>query len=311
MSRIESGPIQLAFTADSAYLPHAAAMVDSMLEQGDAVDLHLVHGPELAPPEIEAFERWLGKRGVCLTRHPVTDELVRDLPERHFHRSVWYRILLPELLPGLDRVLYLDADTLVLDRLRPLWETDLAGHLFGAVTNPLYPFMENGPLRHLGLPSAGCYLNSGVLLMNLERMRQEKFVATLRSYAARHPENRYPEQDALSALFHNRCAFLHPRWNVQTTFFDLAPGELPFSKELVQESRDHPAIVHFIGPYKPDHYLSRHPYGTAYLRHRRNTPWPASAQKGRSLVNLALRRLPMAWQFRYFVARAALMQRLR
>ena len=48
---------------------------------------------------------------------------------------MWYRIFLPELLPDVDRVLYLDADTIAVDSLAPLWEIDLDDSYLGAVTN--------------------------------------------------------------------------------------------------------------------------------------------------------------------------------
>lgn len=306
-----TGPLHLAFAVEGNYVPHAAAMLHSLraANPGEALHLHLLSGP--APlPAVRDLARWAESLPARVTLHLVEPRQTSDFPDIHFHRSVWYRTLLPELLPDENRILYLDVDTLVLDRLRPLWETDLAGHLFAAVSNPLYPFMHGDPWRRLGLPGPDRYLNSGVLLLDLAAMRREGAVGALRKYAAAHPENRYPEQDAMSALFHGRCLFLHPRWNVQTTLYDLRPRELPFPPAQVEQARRNPAVVHFIGPFKPDHYLSRNPHGAAYLEHRRATPWPPGPLAGRGGINRLLRRLPMHWQFRYFVARAALLSRI-
>jgi lipopolysaccharide biosynthesis glycosyltransferase len=301
-------PIHLAFIAEGGYLAHAAAMFDSLLRHhatGGLV-LHRLYHPALPEPDWTVLERWLAARGVRVEQHAIADSQLEGFPALHLHRSTWYRALLPELVPGLPKILYLDTDTLVLDDLRPLWSTDVSAHLFAAVTNPLYPFMENWPVTRLGLPDGTRYLNSGVLLMNLEALRRENAVAALRDYASQHPENRFNEQDALAALFHTRCLFLPPRWNAQTTVFELPVEALPFAAADVGGAREHPAIVHFIGPFKPDHYLSRHPCTELYRRHRANTPWPLADVAGRTPVNLALRRLPMAWQYRYFVGRARL-----
>ncbi|HUR41101.1 MAG TPA: glycosyltransferase family 8 protein [Verrucomicrobiae bacterium] len=305
-------PMHVAFIAEGAYLTHAAAMLDSLAAHhtASALQFHLLYGAELHLPDSDRLERWLERRSLRLLRHRVPDALMQGFPGTHFHRSIWFRTLLPELLPHLDRVLYLDADTLVLAPLAPLYGTDLSRHLFAAVTNPLYPFMENWPVTRLGLPDGSRYINSGVLLLNLDAMRRAGTTEQLRRYAVAHPENRYPEQDALSSLFHEQCLFLHPRWNVQTTLYDLAPGELPFPEPVVRETRSNPAIAHFIGPFKPDHYLSRHPAGGAYLRHRANTPWPVIRDQGVGPVNRVLRRLPMRWQYQYFVTRATLQDRL-
>ena len=68
--------------------------------------------------------------------HELDADLVRDLgtfPE--ITETMWYRIYLPELLPDVARVLYLDGDIIAMDTLEPLWATALGDHLVGAVTN--------------------------------------------------------------------------------------------------------------------------------------------------------------------------------
>ena len=220
-----SGVMHIAFTADRGYLPHAAAMLDSLLvsNPGETLALYLLQGPDHAVQDSATLERWLETRNQRLRRVPVRDEMLEGFHTKYFHRSIWYRVLLPELLPAASRALYIDADTLVTAPLRPLWNTDLSGALFAAGPTPLYPFMSNWPVQKLGLPSERLYPNSGVLLMDLERMRAEGFVAALRSYARERIRGGCAEQDALAAVYHQRCHFLHPRWNAQTPLFDLAP----------------------------------------------------------------------------------------
>ena len=66
---------------------------------------------------------------------------------------MWYRIFLPELLPDVDRVLYLDVDTLAVDSLEPLWATDLGDAPGGAVTNVFMQDRDSRPRPEaLGLP---------------------------------------------------------------------------------------------------------------------------------------------------------------
>jgi lipopolysaccharide biosynthesis glycosyltransferase len=190
----------------------------------------------------------------------------------------------------------------------------LAGHLFGAVVNPLYSFMPNWPVEHLGVPSRSRYLNSGVLLLDLEQMRREGCVEAVRKFLATSPAQGghvTHDQDALAALYHQRCRFLHPRWNVQTTYYELRLADIPVDRQQVLEARRHPAIVHFIGPWKPSHYVCRHPYRTAYLRHRATTPWPLDRPEGRNLKNFVLRHLPLQWVWRVIRLRDRLSRMLR
>ena len=78
---------------------------------------------------------------------------------------------MPELLPEVERVLYLDVDTLALDDLAPLWRTDLGDAYVGAVTNVFQP----DHLFHaaeLGIRPED-YFNSGVLLLDLAALRRD------------------------------------------------------------------------------------------------------------------------------------------
>lgn len=64
------------------------------------------------------------------------------------------RIMLPELLPDLGKILYLDADILVDTDLKDLWKTDLKQYFAGMVDNDI------------GMNSDKTYFNSGVILIN-------------------------------------------------------------------------------------------------------------------------------------------------
>ena len=111
--------IHVACAAEGAYVAHSAAMLHSARFQGGDVHVHYLHGPAFR--EQDAFRAFLGAH---IDFYEVAPERVADLPaDPRFTDAMWHRILLPELLGDLDRVLYLDVDTIVLDDLRPLWET--------------------------------------------------------------------------------------------------------------------------------------------------------------------------------------------
>ena len=292
--------IELACVADARYLPHTATMLRSaILGTPDAAcRVHLVHGGDVGAAGIDRLRGFLGALGAELADYALDASAVAGLPRRHFHVACWYRVFLPEVLRHLDRALYLDSDTIVTDSLRPLWETDLGPQLFGAVVNPRYPFMRDWPRLDLGLAAPTEYLNSGVLLMDLARLRAGGISGQLRDYGASHPDNRYPEQDALAVVCRGRWLALHPRWNVQTTLYDLPAAQLPFAQADVAEALGRPAVIHFIGPFKPWHYVCSHPRRALYHRHREATPWPPQPLEGRSLFGRILRLLPLQWQGR-------------
>ena len=100
--------------------------------------IYLFHGPLAAPAKqalIALSHRLVHFRVELLPLSPVDQHLLAQisLAGNHLPRSAYYRILLPNLLPEVDRVLYLDYDTLVLGDLTTMWHSDLAGNFFGCI----------------------------------------------------------------------------------------------------------------------------------------------------------------------------------
>ena len=152
------------------------------------------------------------------------------------------------------------------------------------------------PKLALGFDDPADYLNSGVLLLNLAQMRVENTAQQLVDYARAHPHQDYPDQDALNVVCRGRWLHLHPRWNAQSTFFQLKDADLPLPATQVHETRAQPALVHYIGPHKPWTYMCRHPLRHLYFEHARQTPWGEPALEGRSLRNALLRPLSLELQ---------------
>src|SRR5439155_15542090 len=156
------------------------------------------------------------------------------------------RVVLPARLPELQRVLYLDADTLVGGSMAALWDTALEGAPVGAVANVTEPAMQ-AHVTSLGVERGG-YFNAGVLLVDLGRWREEGATAALTRFVADRPGLPWFDQDALNAVFAKRWKRLHPRWNAMNSFWmwgDLAAAV--FGDEALAEARSRPAILHFEG----------------------------------------------------------------
>src|SRR4051794_8461151 len=160
-------------SATPDFLPHAATMLQSMLAHADGMDVHahLLHGPAMPREDAERVVRMVERGGGSLTLHRIDNERIEGLPgidHTGVPPMIWYRIFLPELLPDVEQILYVDVDTVGVASLVPLWQTELRDHPIAAVTNIWEPWNAGYPKR-LGLPLSGpgTYFNSGVILMNL------------------------------------------------------------------------------------------------------------------------------------------------
>jgi lipopolysaccharide biosynthesis glycosyltransferase len=288
--------VSLAF--DRGYLPWAGTLVESLLRHHPrgALRLVVVHDGSLQTADCDRLRRAAAGRPAGLEFHAVEASRLRPLPTTSdFGPVVWLRLLLPELLAGEPRVLYLDADTFACGPLGDLWTEPLDGRPLAAVPNVVEPGTR-AHLARLGFDYPGGVLNSGVLLMDLDRMREEGAVEEMFSYAvAERDRLLWPDQDVLNAVFRRRWKVLHPRWNAQNSLWSWpAWSEEVHGAHAVAEARSDPRIRHFEGPSlaKPWHYLCPFPGRDEYRRTLAATPWAGTSLVDRTSATRLISRLP-------------------
>jgi lipopolysaccharide biosynthesis glycosyltransferase len=280
------GDLHVACATEGDYVAHSAAMLHSLLvSTTDAsVHIHYLHGPDFAATDERLMAEMVESNGGAISFLSVPDELCRGLPTEGFTgKATWYRVLVPQLFPDLDRVLFLDLDLIVIESVRALWETDLTGSYVAAVTNVL-PRHYAELLAAAGLDVAS-YFNAGVLLMDLEHMRRDRCSEAMVEYGVSNAETLVlRDQDALNAVLGRRRLALHPRWNCMNSFFVYPWSADVFGIDELEAAKRHPAIRHFEGPgvNKPWHYLCEQDSRELYALHRRQTPWPRFRPQGRT-----------------------------
>ena len=130
--------ISILAALDEHYLPQLHVLLTSLRlnNPGEHIDLYLLQSA-VSPEGLAGVERQCAAFGYGFFPVLVDDTLFQGAPvSRQYPKEMYYRLLASRLLPDtLDRVLYLDPDILVLNPLRPLWETDLAGNLFAAAAH--------------------------------------------------------------------------------------------------------------------------------------------------------------------------------
>ena len=213
---VGASEVLIACAFDEAWAPQFATCARTVAASRGAESVHFIvlGGPALGgrtASTVGAYVRDLGLSWELLT---PSEKDLRSLPGAGiFSPLVWYRTLLPGLLPEHDRVLSLDVDTLVLQSLLPLFERDLGDNLLAAVS------AAPGPDPHFRVSFAGleplkyCF-NAGVMLLNLEAMRDAQTGPC--AIALGHEKGEqliFAEQDALNHLARHRWELLHPKWN--------------------------------------------------------------------------------------------------
>lgn len=195
----------------------------------------------------------------------------------------WARLFLPELLPAeIDRILYLDGDTVVTGDLSELYYTELQGNTIAAVEDCVNAKYKAA----LGLPEQARYINAGIVLFDLTAWRtsgpkdwMEDLLRTDKVYAM-------ADQDVLNLMFRDRIRFLPLKYNYSTWFRVLDLKGLrclledkmltSFSEEEVCLCEQERVIVHYNScglVVRPWYQGQTDPAGNLWRQMYSQSPW--------------------------------------
>jgi UDP-glucose:(glucosyl)LPS alpha-1,3-glucosyltransferase len=251
----------------------------------------------------------LSSGGAVVVRHALSSPAsARD----RFGPTALLRFELPERLPDVDRVIYLDADTLVGSSLDELSRVELGGLRIAAVANVLAPDMR-ARVAALGITDHRDFFNSGVLVMDLAAMRASGDGEQLIEMVRARDDLLWPDQDALNIVYAGRWKRLHPRYNAMNSLWTWSAWAEDVFGPQASEARRDPAILHFEGPHirKPWHYLSTHPWTERYRETLARTPWGSTPPEDETPTTRVIRRLPEAWRVPAYIWLLRVRRRLR
>ena len=196
----------------------------------------------------------------------VDERMFMNAPStKQYPQEMYYRLLASSMLPGnLDRILYLDPDTLVVNSLEKLWKTDIGGFLFAAAAHTGKTELANN-INRLRLKTENDYFNSGVLLINLERCRKEVRAEDIFKYVEDHSSSLLlPDQDILNALYWDRIRKLDDSiWNYDARNYSNYLLR-SFGKADTAWVMENTAIFHFCGKAKPWKKRYNYRFGVLY-----------------------------------------------
>lgn len=157
-----------------------------------------------------------------------------------FPAEVYYRLIIAEIAPKEEtRALWLDVDLVVNGSLDDFYTQDINNHAFIACKDICD---RRDHLRNLSCPAETVYINSGVILFNLERMRNYSLQDFCSYYLAQKDSIVWPDQDILNGMFCEQIKVLDcDKYNVQVSNWRFH-NEYDLNDAI---------IIHYVGNSKP------------------------------------------------------------
>lgn len=150
-----------------------------------------------------------------------------------------FRLYLFDIIPqSITKVLYLDTDIVVNMDIDEIWRTDLTGYACAACPDEGIKYSRDSFYLHWDNMAVGEYFNSGVMLFNIEYIKQKyDLLNDCIDFLTNHKECKMPDQDAMNTLFYGKVIYLKKEYNMATRF-------MRGKNALVRNG-----IYHFAGDY--------------------------------------------------------------
>ncbi|MBP3274078.1 MAG: glycosyltransferase family 8 protein, partial [Butyrivibrio sp.] len=184
--------------------------------------------------------------------------------------AAYARLFIGSMLPDtVSKVLYLDCDTLVLGALDELFNTEMDQYVIGGVRDAFSVLNK----KVFGIQRGKLLINSGVLLIDLQKWRLEKKEELINQLICSNKKIYQGDQGVINMVFHGNVYELPLKYDVMTYLFDFSYEEMMlyrkpdnyFTKKEVRQAVDSPVIVHFSSSfcsYRPWEKVGNldHPY---------------------------------------------------
>lgn len=250
--------IPIVFSANAKYAPYISVTITSIIKNSSKdffYDFYVLY-TELSTNTILRLEDNKGEN--YHTKCINVQELCTDgmYISAYFSKEMYYRIMIPQILPQYDKVIYLDCDVLVLKDISELYSTDISNYLLGGVRNLMHEKMKKYITFSLDIKPEE-YINSGVLLINSKKCREENFTEKSFDMLKKRQDFRYPDQDLINMMAKDKIYYLNSKWNftwhyrhLQESTNTLLHLEEEDMQEFLECEKD-PYILHYTGEIKP------------------------------------------------------------
>lgn len=257
--------IPLVFAADDNYaIPMFVAMASAFetAKSNTIYDVHLLLSGNISDINYNRLEVIREK----YPRHQITIYNMHDQYENvemkiaHTTNATFYRLKLPSLLKNINKCIYLDVDLIVNQDLSEMYRINIDDKYIAGVKAAGYFWPEKhvqNRLDFLEIPSIDQYVNAGVLMMNLAKMRKNNMENEFEKLLEKNYQSQ--DQDILNKACYGMIRNIPFKYNAMVKYH-LSDDESYKNEKMLQiaytlnewdQGRKNPVIIHYADRTKP------------------------------------------------------------
>jgi len=254
--------INICLSCDDNYAKYAGVVVASVLANAndeDELKIYILDGG-ISEDKKEKILSLKTIRNCEIIFVPIDENMFEDYAKVKTHKYIsvatYYRLKAPSLLPNIDKIIYFDCDVVVNTSLKPLFDIDISDYLLAGVSDNKKRMVKENPT----------YVNAGVLVMNLEKMRQNNTEEEFYNYTKKNINTiTKGDQEIINEVCKDKIKVIDSQWNVQTSNF------VNRSDYTVE-----PKIIHYLSKEKPWKFGSFSYHKNYWFKYLQLTPWAIS-----------------------------------
>jgi lipopolysaccharide biosynthesis glycosyltransferase len=255
--------LNILLAINKQYKEQAIVLIYSILKSNkdDNINFYIMH-KSLSDEDEEEIINKLSSARCKINFIKIDATKLKKLPvyQKRYPLEIYFRLYAANYLPEeVDRILYLDADTLVINKLHSLYNMDFENNYFIATTHIGKVLKRINNIR-LDLDKEDKYINTGVMLMNIKELRKIDIEKEISKFLEKNNLLLLPDQDIISQVFGKKIKlvdaniynFGEKEWNK----YNIKNLNNPIDLKWIRKNT---VIIHYYGKNKPwnENYIGR------------------------------------------------------
>lgn len=238
--------IPIVFSTDHNYVMPAGVTITSLLISAPEINYDIYI---LASPDVNEEDKAMLKEQVALVSPAsrisfieMGDKFEGGYEIREISTACYYRLMIPWLIPNVDKIIYADVDIIFKTSLKELFEIDLKENYVAGS----YPNTSDGwkamqkYFEKIGADYKA-YINSGLLVINSKLQREQNLESRYNELAKNN--YLYQDQDIINIVCKGRIAHFNRRFNLMPKYYG-------------NDNKQSDCVIHYVGdkPWKTFSY---------------------------------------------------------
>ncbi|MBO7132014.1 glycosyltransferase family 8 protein [Candidatus Saccharibacteria bacterium] len=229
LKKFRTKVVPVFYTITNDYAKYAAASINSLMKNANPKRYYRVI---IMYDRLSLANRWrlrnMVTKNVAIEFHKMKFNLYMQIIVRYcakrsgsgdfFANAVYYyRAFIARLFLPYDKGIYVDSDTILMGDIGELYDIELGDNVVAARVDPkvaMVPEFVRYVENALGVSHTD-YVNSGVLLMDLKRLRKLHYISRMTDLIKEDADLVAPDQDYLNVILKGRIMKLDKKWNLQ------------------------------------------------------------------------------------------------